>query len=112
MESSPGCWAAYGAVLEREYGNPALLETHRLSVDAYAVQHPGRPSRQSIQSVGLHLLRLILLFEHGLTAERANDAMLHLCRFKHVFQWLEPPASRGSITVAVFFSVRRPRITR
>ena len=100
MDSSPGCWAAYGAVLEREYSNPILLRTHRLSVDAYAVQHPGQPSRQSIQSVGLHLLRLILLLEHGLSTESANDAMLHLGRYKHVFFWLEPPASRGSVTVA------------
>lgn len=107
MESSPACWAAYGVVLAREYGNPALLPIHRLSVDAYAVQHPGRPSRQSIQSVGLHLVRLLLQLDHGLPAARANAAMLALGRHKHEFIWLEPPVSLGDLTVASVL----PRVT-
>jgi hypothetical protein len=100
MESSPGCWAAFCEVLAREYSNPGLFDVHRLSVDAYAVQHPGKPSRQSIQSVTLHLLRLHLQLERGLRPERANDAMLALSEHKATFVWLEPPASRGSVTVA------------
>jgi hypothetical protein len=100
MESSPGCWAAYGEVLAREYSDPAYMAVHRLSVDTYAIQHPGRPSRQSIQSVGLHLSRLCLFIEGGLAAERANDAMLAAARFKQSMVWLEPPASFGDITVA------------
>lgn len=99
MESSPACWAAYGEVLAREYTESALLATHRLSVDAYAVQHPGRPSRQGIQSVGVHLIRLCLFLEHGLTPEQANEAMLTAGKIKHTFCWLEPPASLGAITV-------------
>lgn len=100
MESSPGCWAVYGEVLAREYSDPTYYEVHRLSVDAYAVQHPGSPSRQSIQSVGVHLIRLCLFLEHGLSAEDANDAMLEAAKLKHTFTWLEPPESLGSITVA------------
>lgn len=100
MESSPGCWAAYGEVLAREYGDPSRMATHRMGVDAYAAQHPGRPSRQSIQSVGLHLVRLCLLLEHGLPAAAANDAMLDAARCKHEMSWLTPPASLGAMTVA------------
>ena len=100
MESSPGCWAAFGEVLAREYSDPLYNEVHRLAVDAYAVQHPGHPSRQSIQSVGVHLIRLCLFFEHGLAAEDANDAMLAAAQAKHTFFWLEPPGPLGSITVA------------
>lgn len=37
LESSPGCWAAYGEVLAREYSDPAYFQVHRLTVDAYAV---------------------------------------------------------------------------
>ncbi len=43
MLSSPGCWAIYGEVLAREYERPAYMADHRLTVDAYAVQHPGEP---------------------------------------------------------------------
>jgi Family of unknown function (DUF5946) len=100
MQSTPGCWASYGLVLAREYGDPGCFAVHRLTVDAYAVQHPGVPGRQSIQSVGVHLVRLCLLLEQGLPAERANQAMLQAVRHKSQYHWLEPPASLGPLTVA------------
>ncbi len=73
---------------------------HRLSVDAYAVQHPGTPSKQTIGSIGVHLIRLCLFHEYGLTPERANDAMVKASKNKENFIWLEPPLSLGKITVA------------
>jgi Family of unknown function (DUF5946) len=100
MESSPGCWAAYGEALAREYSDPAFAVAHRLGVDAYAVQHPGRPSPQSIQSVAGHLVRLCLFLKHGLNDSRANAAILAATRTKSKFVWLTPPANRGEITVA------------
>jgi hypothetical protein len=100
MESSPGCWAAYGEVLAREYSDPSYAQTNRLTVDAYAVQHPGRPSPQSIQSVALHLIRLCLLLERGVEMSLANEAMLRATEMKSKFVWLTPPPSRGVITVA------------
>ena len=61
MLSSPGCWKAYGELLAREYGNPLLFgAVHRLTVDAYALQHPGNPSdRRATQSVWIHYVALI-----------------------------------------------------
>lgn len=100
MESSAGCWSAYGEILAREYSNPADFEAHRLTVDAYAAQHPGHPSPQSIKSVGYHLVRLCLLLERGVKLERANEAMLTITTTKEQFTWLVPPPSLGSITVA------------
>ena len=41
MTSSPGCWAAFNAVIAREFSDPDLMAVHRLSVDAWAV-FPGR----------------------------------------------------------------------
>jgi Family of unknown function (DUF5946) len=76
MESIAGCWASFCRVLAREYQDQRFFIVHRLTVDSYAVQHPGNPSRQSIQSVGVHLVRLCLFFEHELTPDRANQAML------------------------------------
>ncbi len=99
MSSSPGCWAAFGEVLAREYSDKTYFEVHRLSVDAYAVQHPGSPSRQTIQSIGVHLIRLCLFLEHDLCPERANEAMLKASKNKSTFIWLEPPLSLGTITV-------------
>ncbi|MGM0906624.1 MAG: DUF5946 family protein [Pseudomonadota bacterium] len=100
MSSSPGCWSVYGEVLAREYSDPTYFEVHRLTVDAYAVQHPGSTDRQSIQSVGVHLIRLCLFLEHGLTAGKANDAMLEAGMKKSSFIFLEPPLNMGEITAA------------
>ena len=52
-------------MIAREYSEPALGDIHRLTVDAYAAQHPGRPSPQSMKSVGVHLIRLCLAVEQG-----------------------------------------------
>ena len=62
MLSSPGCWNAYGELLAREYESPVLFgAVHRLTVDAYALQHPGDASdRRARKSVWVHYAALYL----------------------------------------------------
>ena len=100
MDSSPGCWAAYGEVLAREYGDPEYGRVHRLTVDAYAAQHPGRASAQAVRSVAFHLVRLCLVLERGFDMRRAADAMKAVAARKDAYRWLAPPASLGEATVA------------
>ena len=100
LGASPGCWAVYGEVLAREYEDYALYApVHRLTVDAYAAQHPGTPSPQSRQSVGVHLIRLHLQLERDLPHEKANDAMLRISARSERFPWLDPPPSPGKVTI-------------
>ncbi len=99
MESSPACWRAFGAVLAAEYSAPALMPVHRLSVDAYAVQHPGGASRQAIQSVGLHLARLLVQIESPRPPKETNDVMRLFASRKASLERLTPP-EKFSITVA------------
>ena len=99
LESSPGCWRVYGEVLAREYSDLAFWAVHRLTVDSYAVQHPGRRSPQTIQSVCVHLLSLCLVLERGADPEYATRAMPGMVRQKDRFVWLTPPRSLGRITV-------------
>lgn len=96
--ASAGCWAVYGEVLAREYGEFAYPPIHRLTVDAYATQHPGTPSRRSIQSVAIHLISLHLVLERGLEARAATEAIGRAVR-RGGFVWLEPPASRGELAI-------------
>ena len=98
MTSSPACWATFGEVLAREYSNPELMRIHRLSVDTWAVQHPGDGSRRAIQSVGLHLARLMIQLEDGLSGDEANAAMLRLAARKSTLPKLQPPPG-FSVTV-------------
>ena len=100
MESSPGCWHVYGEVLSREYSDRSFGALHRLTVDCYAVQHPGRPSAQAIQSVCVHLISLCLVIERRIDPGYATRAIRTAVRKKERFVWLTPPSSLGAITVA------------
>ena len=106
LESSPGCWAAYGEVLAREYQDPEYFAVHKFTVDAYAVQHPGHPSPQTIQSVAGHLIRLCLMLERNISTERANNAIK--AAVEKTYIWLEPPASMGSLTVVEVHGAGNP----
>jgi hypothetical protein len=97
---SPACWAVYGQVLAREYSDMAFAPAHRLTVDSYAVQHPGRPSPQSIQSVGLHLVSLCLVLERAVPVQQATELLQKFALSKEHLTWLDLPATRGKITVA------------
>jgi hypothetical protein len=108
MESSPGCWHVYGEVLSREYSDPAFRAVHRLTVDSYAVQHPGRPSAQAIQSVCVHLISLHLVLERGLAVAYATRVMGAATRAKERFFWLKPPTSLGVVTVSDVAGVATP----
>ena len=100
MSSSPACWAAFGGILAREYSDRRLAAVHRLSVDTYAVQHPGDKSPQCVQSVAVHLCRLCVVLETNYPVEHANSVMLQVKRFEHRFFYLVPPLRRGAITAA------------
>ena len=100
MESSPGCWQAFGDVLGREYIDPAFGAMLRLTADTFAVQHPGRSSsRNAIQSVCGHLLSLCLILEKGTSFSVGERGIRWVIERKSQFTWLTPPNSLGEITV-------------
>ena len=97
--ASAGCWAIFGEILAKEYGEWRYPPIHRLTVDAYAVQHPGTPSRRSIQSVAVHLVSLYLVLEGGYDFRAATKAKNGVLRHRDHFVWLDPPPSLGKMTV-------------
>lgn len=99
MDSSPGCWAAFGEVLEREFSDVNYGVNHRLTVDAYALQHPGKQSPQSIQSIAIHLASLYMIFKRNMPMPEATRHMRKLVEHKARFFWLDPPAGLGQVTV-------------
>ncbi len=103
LGASPGCWATYGKLLEKEYSDFRYARVHQFSVDAYCTQHPGTPSPQTIQSVAVHLISLHLQLECGLSPEDMIAARQQATSLgkegKKDFAWLEPPASLGEVTV-------------
>ncbi|MGK7754153.1 MULTISPECIES: DUF5946 family protein [unclassified Roseovarius] len=100
MTSSPACFERFNRILAPEYSQPSLRDTHRLTVDTYAVQHPGEGSdRRRIQSVGLHLARLCLQLADPRPPRETNDVMLGLSKYKETLKQLQPPA-RFTVTAA------------
>ncbi len=100
IESSPGCWKAYSEILAREYENYSRMEEiHRLTVDAYAVQHPGRPGKKSTQSVYGHLLSLYAVFELNYSATQARELLGRFVAKKQDLPWLDPPDFAETLTV-------------
>lgn len=94
MHSSPACFAAFGRLLASEYSSEELLPVHRLTVDTWALQHPGSDGdRRAIQSVGLHLARLYLQLHAARPPKEINAVMLDFSKAKHTLVHLAPPPS-------------------
>jgi hypothetical protein len=94
--ASPGCWAIYTEL--GAGGLPATLLSP-MSVDAYAVQHPGTPGTQSTPSVWVHLITLHLILEAGWPTSQAIRLRAAGADAFDGWPWLEPPASMGGVTV-------------
>lgn len=97
--ASPGCWAVFSEVLEREYKEYNYPPVHHLTVNTYASQHPGRPSRQSIQSVAVHLIGLHLMLDLNFSADRTMEIIGRAAQKPKDFHWLEPPSTMGGLTI-------------
>lgn len=98
MTCSRACWARYGELLSAQYSDPERMAFHQLVVDTYAVQHPDGDDLRAIQSVGIHLMTLCLFLERG-TDPSLGTRIHRRIVDRPVFHQLEPPPSRGRITM-------------
>lgn len=93
MLSSPGCWSLYSELIAVGGG--------QLAVDAYAVQHPGRPVRPAVQSVAVHLISLCAAFERRWPPDQAPQLIRRAVAAPptHGWPWIAPPPPIGTLTV-------------
>lgn len=110
--SAPGCWLLYSEVLAREYGDLRYTPAHQLTVDAYAVQHPGLPERRTAQSIAIHLVGLCLSLERGRGPMELPRLRQRLAPPRRIFPWLPPPGSLGGVTVADVHATQTPEAHR
>jgi uncharacterized protein DUF5946 len=71
---------------------------HQVAVDAYAAQHAS-PASKPI-TVAFALIGLCLLLERGHTARAVQRAHMRLANRSRRWPSFDPPAHRGSVTVA------------
>ncbi|MCB0175775.1 MAG: hypothetical protein KDJ97_35050 [Anaerolineae bacterium] len=102
--ASAGCWAVFSAL--NNAGEPplTLAPTNILLVDAYAVQHPGQPSPQAVQSVAVHLLALYGVLVKDIGVDQAVWVKQRALRpgksgKQGRFTWLSPPPLAETLTV-------------
>jgi hypothetical protein len=91
LGASPGCWALYGELLSAESLVRELAPMQRLTINTYAVQHPGVPGPQTKQSLWVHLVGLCLVLERAQPAGRTTVLMARLVGTRRAWPWLEPP---------------------
>ena len=96
MTSSPACWHRYGEVLQHLYQAPGLSSALVMCADTYAVQHPGSPNAQAIQSVAVHLVNLSSYLAHSGPVRIPQDRLLKLgtsvAAGERPWRWLTPPS--------------------
>lgn len=98
IRASAACWALYGQLLARDYGEFGMPEEHKFIVDAYAAQHPGVDEPRARQSVGVHLIRLCLMLERDLPQRYATALMSRATNGGLHIPWFSPVTPLGTIT--------------
>lgn len=95
-----GCLERFGTLGAREFSDPAYFAVHRLTVDAYCLQHPELYMISS-KSAATHLAAMCWSLERGLT-RNLNSRLKAFFDGPRSFARLEPPAPRhrGRITIA------------
>ena len=111
---TPECWAAFNRLLAYEAEHFGYPEEHRLTVDAYGVQHPQnfelqkqldieeRLIRASVQSVGRHLIGLYCAVEKKMPLLTISSVMGQVIKHGDKLELLTPGESMGEITIANF----------
>lgn len=98
FNTSPECWAVFTEVLGAEFGNAPLFgQVHQLTVDTYAVQHPGGDHPD--KSIFIHLAGLHLVLDRSFTPMRVPALLRELVRTVREWPHFEPPAHLGPLTV-------------
>jgi hypothetical protein len=103
LGGSAACWDLYQRFSAPPYARDRGTRPRRLVADAYAVQHPGRPQRRSVQSVAVHLMGLCLLLEPD-----GEASVRPASRNASELRWLTPPEPNGTLTIADCLAAELP----
>jgi len=99
MLAAPACWAMFGELNALLLSDPAAAGCRQWCVDAYAVQHPGEPNEQAIQSVACHLMSLYSTLVLKMPVSKAPGIITRATARKGHYRWLSPPSAH-TMTVA------------
>lgn len=100
VPAAPGCWELFGHVQADEMQRFGYSSAHRLVVDTYMAQHPGRgDDRRVRQSTCVHLIGLCAVLERGLDGSRATQALRDAVRGRPDFPTLHREGGPGELNL-------------
>jgi hypothetical protein len=103
-----GCQQLFDEVIAREFGDFRYGREHRLTVDAYSLQHPGEYMR-SAKSYAAHLTGAYAALELGSAADTNRTIQQWLGGSRSLQRPGQPaPGRRGSVTVAHVHAAKSP----
>jgi hypothetical protein len=90
FNASDECWSLFTEVIGREFSNAVLFgQVHHLTVEAYAVQHPG--GRHRDKSIDIHLAGLYLMMERDIPPSAVAPYMQKLAERVRDWPHLDAP---------------------
>ena len=96
--TSDECWDLYTEVLAVEYSNALIFgQVHQLTVDTYAVQHPG--AQHPDKSIAVHLFGLHFALEKGVRSPNVPPLLQRVAGAVETWPHFPPPSEMGSLTV-------------
>ncbi len=106
--AAPGCWALHGEVLARAAADRRLGDPRLFILNSYAVQHPGVPGPQAIQSVAAHLIGLYAALVLVYDDRRLIGVLRQAADRSERFRWLAPPTATYRVTIGNVHSAASP----
>ncbi|MFC1556335.1 DUF5946 family protein [candidate division KSB1 bacterium] len=105
-EDKESCRDMFDEILAREFSDPGYGQVLRLTLDAYALQHPGS-YMNSFSSHAAHLTGLCIAFEYNGGLERENLLKKWYDR-KPNFLKVSKPSDLGKLTIADILDADTP----
>ncbi len=102
-EGRAGCLKLFEEILAREFSDYRYGRAHRLTVDAYALQHPDRYMRSG-KSFAAHLTGMCAAIEHGDAVTVNRMVQKWLSGNPRIDKPAHIPARRGNMTVSYVHS--------
>lgn len=99
VDSVEACQAQFVKVLNREFADPNYFKAHRLTVDAYCLQHPEQYMVSS-KSAAAHLAGMCWSMERGYSLH-LHSTLKKWVDGKRTYTRVAPPPqlSRGKLTI-------------
>lgn len=102
-QGKAGCLKLFEEIIAREFSDYRYGKIHRLTVDAYSLQHPGEYMRSG-KSFAAHLTGMCAALEHENTLALNQTVQKWLSTNPRVAKPVQLPERRGSLTIAYIHS--------